>query len=215
MKTFVKFTGITEAGQLAAIPDGGAAGFVVEAPTSPHRLDLGAATRLAEQVPRDVEVWAVTVNPTADLVHRLFDEMGVDRIHVYGAVPEGLEFLETHHIVPTLPVHRAGAEAPLPRVPTAEDHPIFHLDAPGDALSSRSDETPDWGNCSSLVESHPGRKVVLAGGLTAQNVREALFAVRPWGVDVSRSVEGADGRLDPTRMAAFAEAVGAAEASLG
>ena len=54
-----------------------------------------AATHVVEKVPgAEVEVWATVVDPSADLVHRLFDEVGVDRVQVYGAVPAELEFLD-------------------------------------------------------------------------------------------------------------------------
>ena len=211
----MKFSGVTDERVLDAVPEGGAAGFVVEVPASPHNLSIEAATHLAEQVPRGVEVWAVTADPPSDLIHRLFDEMGVDRIQVYGAVPEGLEFLETHHIVPSLPIHLVGSPAPLPRVPRPEEHPILHLDAPGDPLARGSPDVPDWEACRGLVDAHPGRKLVLAGGLSVANVAQALEAVRPWGLDVSKGIEGPSGALDPEAMKAFAAAVLSAEATLG
>ena len=215
MKTFVKFTGITDERLLPALPDGGAAGIVVDVPASRHSLSIDAATRLAEKVPPGVEVWAVTASPPAELVHRLFDEMGVDRIHIYGSVPEGLEFLETHHIVPSLPIRPRGSDAALPMVPRPEEHPILHLDSVGDPLPLGSPDAPDWEACRTLVDAHPGRKLVLGGGLQAENVEEALQAVRPWGIDVSRGVWGSDGLLDPERMRAFVAAVVKAEPSLG
>jgi phosphoribosylanthranilate isomerase len=214
MRTFVKFSGITDERLLEAVPDGGAAGFVVHVPSSPRNLSLEAATRLAEKVPSGVEVWAVTARPTAELVHRLFDEMGVDRIQVYGAVPEGLEFLETHHIVLSLPIGPAGSGAPVPRIPAPEEHPILHLDAAGDPLASGSPDVVDWETCRALVDAHPGRKIVLAGGLTAENVGQALEAVHPWGIDVSKGIEDPSGHLDPERMETFVAAVRRAETSL-
>jgi phosphoribosylanthranilate isomerase len=215
VRTFVKFTGITDEHLLTAVPDGGAAGFVVDVPTSPHNLSIEAATALVEKVAPGVEVWAVTASPPAGLVHRLFDEMGVDRIQIYGTVPSGLEFLETHHIVPSLPIRPAGSDAALPRVPTPEEHPILHLDSVGDPLPRGSPDIPDWEACRGLVDAHPGRKLVLAGGLTVENVEEALLAVRPWGLDVSKGVQGPDGNLDPKMMQAFLAAVAQAERSLG
>jgi phosphoribosylanthranilate isomerase len=51
-----------------------------------------------------------------------------------------------------------------------------------------------------LAESYP---VLLAGGLTPENVAEAIQQVHPWGVDVASGVEESPGRKDPTRLAAF------------
>jgi len=207
MKTFVKFCGLTDAATVALVPNGGAAGFVVDVPGSPRSLAPEAAARLIDSVPSEAEAWAVVVDPTAELVHRLFDEVGVDRIQVYGPVPEGLEFLEVHHIVPSIAIPPAGVEGELPPVPPAESFPRVHLDAAGQPLPGGSGTRPDWTRCADIVDRNPGRKFVLAGGLSADNVAEALAAVRPWGVDVSSGIEKAPGVKDPERMRAFVAAV--------
>lgn len=213
MKTFVKFGGLTHAEPLAEIPEGGAAGFVVETPRSPRSVPVERAAELVGALPNGVEAWAVTADPSAELVHRLFDEAGVDRIQVYGAVPPDLEFLEIHHLVPSLPVRRPGSEDPDPKVPPAEDYARLHLDAVGDPLATGSSDRPDWEVCRRLVETNPGRKLTLAGGLTAENVAEALEAVGAWGVDVTTAVESAPGKTDLPRLRAFLKAVEAFEAA--
>lgn len=214
MKTFVKFSGLIDAATVELVPAGGAAGFVVEAPDSPCNLSVEAAARLAELLPSEAEVWAVSRDPSPDLIHRLFDEVGVDRIQVFGRVPAGLEFLETHHIVPNVPIPSEPGAAGLPKVPPPEEHPILHLDAPGDPLPLGSPQRANWEVCRLLVDAHPGRKMVLSGGLDAGNIGEALLTVRPWGVDVSAGVEGSPGQKDPTKIAAFVAAVLASESSL-
>jgi phosphoribosylanthranilate isomerase len=66
----------------------------------------------------------------------------------------------------------------------------------------------DW----SLAEGAPtNRRVILAGGLNAQNVGDAITRVQPWGVDVSSGVEDAPGRKDPVRLRAFIAAARDAE----
>jgi phosphoribosylanthranilate isomerase len=207
MRTFVKFCGLTQADTVAEVPAGGAAGFVVDVPQSPRNLTVDRAGELVALVPSEAEAWGVVVNPSAELLHQLFDEVGVDRIQVYGDVPPGLDFLELHHLVPSVPVAPSGAGAPDPTVPPAETYPRIHMDAAGGPVPGGSGIRPDWEVCARLVDANPGRKFILAGGLTAENVSDALAAVRPWGVDVSSGIERAPGEKDITKMRAFVAAV--------
>ncbi|MCI4340359.1 MAG: hypothetical protein L3J73_03725 [Thermoplasmata archaeon] len=213
MKTFVKLTGLTDAATVALVPDGGAAGFVVGLPASPRNVAPEAIPPLMEHLSKEAEAWAVVQDPAPELVHRLFDEIGVDRIQVYGTIPTDLEFLEIHHSVPSLPIGRPGDGAPDPVVPPAEDYARLHLDVVGHPLTDGSPERPDWETCRRLVDAHPGRKLLLAGGLTPENVLEALQTVRPWGVDVSAGVESVPGTVDPARVRAFLAAVAQYDAS--
>jgi phosphoribosylanthranilate isomerase len=211
VKTFVKFCGLRDEATVREVPAGGAAGFVIDVPTSPRNLTPEAATSLIEHVPTEAEAWAVVVDPSADLLHRLFEDVGVDRIQVYGTIPAGLEFLEVHHLVPSIAVGAPGSGTPEPTVPPAEDYARIHLDAAGQPVPGGSGTRPDWEVCARIVDAHPGRKFVLAGGLTAENVADALATVRPWGVDVSSGIESAPGVKDPEKMRAFVAAVAAFE----
>jgi phosphoribosylanthranilate isomerase len=206
MRTFVKFCGLKNLEAVKEVPSGGAAGFVIEVPASPRNLSLAEAGRLMEAVPPEAEAWAVVVQPSAELIHRLFDELGVDRVQVYGPVPPDLEFLEIHHLVPSVPVP-PGPGAPEPTVPPAEDYPRIHLDAAGQPLPGGSGTRPDWETCARIIDRHPGRKFVLAGGLAPDNVADALATVRPWGVDVSSGIESSPGVKDLAKMRAFVAAV--------
>ena len=207
MKTFVKFCGLARPEEVREAPAGGAAGFVVEVPESPRNISLERASELIDALPVDAEAWAVVVRPTAELVHRLFDDVGIDRVQVYGEVPSGLEFLEVHHVVPSVPVPAESAGGPDPTIPPAEDYSRVHLDAAGQPVPGGSGVRPSWEVCARLVDSQPGRKMILAGGLTAENVAEGLATVRPWGVDVSSGIERAPGVKDPEKMRAFLKAV--------
>jgi phosphoribosylanthranilate isomerase len=77
-----------------------------------------------------------------------------------------------------------------------------------DSESPGSGQVFDW----SLAEGAPsGLRVLLAGGLTPDNVAEAIERVRPWGVDVATGVESAPGIKDPTLVRRFVSAARAAE----
>jgi len=207
MKTFVKFCGLSRPEEVAEVPAGGAAGFVLEVPASPRNIQIPRAAELIENLPSEAEAWAVVVDPSAELIHRLFDEVGVDRVQVYGKVPDGLEFLEVHHVVPSVPVPAEPGAGPDPTIPPAEDYSRVHLDAAGQSTPGGSGVRPSWEVCARIVDANPGRKMVLAGGLTPENVADALATVRPWGVDVSSGIERAPGAKDIEKMRAFVRAV--------
>lgn len=75
---------------------------------------------------------------------------------------------------------------------------------PATGASGATGKTHDWSISASLVRHSP-RPVILAGGLNADNVAQAIRAVRPAGVDVHTGVEGADGRKDPAMLRRFVE----------
>jgi phosphoribosylanthranilate isomerase len=211
MRTFVKFCGLRLPSEVSEVPAGGAAGFVIDVPASPRTVAANEAARLIERLPSEAEAWAVVVAPSVELVRRLFDEVGVDRIQVYGAVPDGLEYLERHHLVPSIPIAPTGTAGEVPRVPPPEEYPRVHLDAAGQPLPGGSGVRPDWEVCAKLVDADPGRKFILSGGLTPESVRDALASVRPWGVDVSSGIERTAGVKDVAKMRAFVAAVEAFE----
>ena len=71
-------------------------------------------------------------------------------------------------------------------------------------LYGGSGVTADWDGAAELAKKYP---LLLAGGLTPENVAEAVMRVKPWGVDVASGVESAPGEKDPSKMKAFVRAV--------
>lgn len=209
MHTFVKLSGVRTPELMALVPEGGAAGLYVD-PGSPRSVDLEMIPALLDHLPKETEAWAIVSDPSTELVHALF-ETGVDRLQVYGTVPSGLEFLEIHSIVPSLPIPRAGVGGEEPKVPPAEDYSRLHLDSGGPPALAGSVERCDWEMCARLVDTNPGRKLTLAGGLDPSNIGEAIATVHPWGVDLTSWAERAPGEIDPAKVKAFLEAVVAAE----
>ena len=207
MRTFVKFCGISEDRSLELAPKSGAIGMVIGVEGSPRNLSIERASELAGSVPGHTEVWAVTVDPSSEHIHRIFSEVGVDWIQVHGTLPSGLDPVERHRLVPSFPVATGGAEAVSPVLPPEEEFRRVHLDSAGGPLPGGTGVVPSWPACARFVDASPGIKVLLGGGLTPENVEGALEAVRPWGVDVSSGIESAPGRKDEEKMRRFLAAV--------
>ena len=84
------------------------------------------------------------------------------------------------------------------------ESPAFLVDASVKGVYGGSGVTADWDGAADLAKKYP---LLLAGGLTPENVAEAVRKVKPWGVDVASGVESAPGVKDPRKMKAFVHAV--------
>lgn len=89
--------------------------------------------------------------------------------------------------------------------------PHMLLDAWSPSAYGGTGETADWTMLRDFVSEFPEKKFVLAGGLTPQNVAEAIRAVRPAAVDVAGGVESSPGRKDPAKVQDFMQAARGAE----
>lgn len=84
------------------------------------------------------------------------------------------------------------------------DSPAILVDASVKGVYGGSGITADWDGAAELAKKYP---LLLAGGLTSENVAEAVSRVKPWGVDVASGVESAPGEKDAGKMCAFVKAV--------
>jgi phosphoribosylanthranilate isomerase len=89
----------------------------------------------------------------------------------------------------------------------AVDYLMIEAGAKGLPFAGAAGETHDWAECRTVVE-RSRVPVILAGGLTAENVGEAIRVVRPWAVDsfTHTDVPGKRGRKDPARVRSFVAA---------
>jgi phosphoribosylanthranilate isomerase len=84
------------------------------------------------------------------------------------------------------------------------DAPAFLVDASVKGIYGGSGVTADWNGAAELAKKYP---LLLAGGLTPENVAEAVSRVKPWGVDVASGVESAPGEKDAKKMVEFVKKV--------
>lgn len=198
MRIFVKICGLTTPETVRAAVEAGAdaLGFVL-AP-SPRQLTPEQAGALAAEVPPGILRVAVMLQPTAaewEAVTAVFrpdwlqaEAAAVNRLRL----PAGTSALPVYRDVPGLD------SAALAR----EDRALF------EAAVSGAGQAPDWQHARALASK---TELMLAGGLTPENVGSVIGTVRPWGVDVSSGVEARRGVKDPARIAAFVAAVRRAE----
>jgi phosphoribosylanthranilate isomerase len=200
----IKICGIVHPDDAAAAVDAGADLIGLNFVTgSPRRLGLDVAEQIAARVAGQVERVAVFQNAGWDEIERVTRRVELERIQLHGEESEqDVELLDYPVIKAVRGADREAAET-YPGTLLLLDHPT-HGGGRGQSWN--------WSEASELIAS--GVDIILAGGLTPENVGQALAELGdllPWGVDVATGVEGEGHRKDPARMRAFVAAVRAAE----
>ncbi|NUV61450.1 phosphoribosylanthranilate isomerase [Streptomyces sp. CAI-85] len=193
---FVKICGLkTERDVDTAVEAGAdAVGFVFSA--SPRRIDPATAARLCRRVPEHVlTVGVFRDEPLAD-VRSVAAEAGIGAVQLHGS--EGREYYDDLGAGGWTLIRAAAFGDSVPRCgEMGEDLLLLDAPVPGSGVAW------DW---SGGPAPAPGEKWLLAGGLTPENVRAAVDAARPWGVDVSSGVEATRGVKDPALIRTFVAA---------
>jgi phosphoribosylanthranilate isomerase len=189
---FLKICGLTtEDDAVHAAASGATALGVIFAPASPRCISADRARAIVSAVPSDVPVIGVFVNASIEEIVATVAHTGVRRVQLHGDEPES---------------YGAALKMPLLRAAGVDVEPgswpgaLLLLDAVSGGQRGGTGKTVDWTRAAEIARR---RQVVLAGGLTADNVADAIAAVAPFGVDVSSGVEDAPGRKNPEKVAQF------------
>jgi phosphoribosylanthranilate isomerase len=184
---WIKICGLTSAdGVIAAVEANvDAIGFVF-AP-SPRQVTPGQAAQLAALSPKHILRIAVAQHPLQMKVDEICRVLKPD---FFQTDVEDLRELKIPAGIKVLPVVRFGRKTPNP----LPGRIVF------EGPTSGIGELADWGRAAELARQ---TEVILAGGLSAQNVEKAIEVVRPFGVDVSSGVEDHPGVKDPAKIAEF------------
>ena len=203
--TRVKICGIRTPAAARAAAEAGAdaVGFVFY-PPSPRSVDPARAVELARLLPPFVLRVGVFVNAPVSVVRRIADGVGLDLVQLHGDEPPELCARMPRRVIKAVRVE--GPEA-LQRARTYTDCALL-LDAHVPDRYGGTGRSFDW----SLVRGMD-RPVILSGGLTPENVAQAIRHARPYAVDVSSGVD-TDGEKDPRKIAAFVRAVRQADMEL-
>jgi phosphoribosylanthranilate isomerase len=195
---FVKICGITRASDAVhAVRHGAdALGFVFWR-DSPRYIEPSRAAEIIAGVPDGVMRVGVFVNEPIDAIRAVATETGISAVQLHGDEP---------------PEYAAALDRPVLRAinlenadETCQAWPVnttFLMDAVDRVRRGGTGQLVDWDRAAILAQT---QRIVLAGGLTSNNVADAIVQVGPFGVDVSSGVEDAPGLKNPELVARFLE----------
>jgi phosphoribosylanthranilate isomerase len=156
---------------------------------SPRFIEPAEAASIARNIPSNVTKVGIFVGQDAATIDWMTRETGLDVAQVYGdARPAATRFWRVCHAGEFHQELADGAEAVL-------------LDTPGGPMPGGTGTTFDWSRARGLAA-----RVIIAGGLDATNVRAAIVAARPWGVDACSRLESSPGRKDAEKVRRFIRA---------
>ena len=205
--TRVKFCGITnlEDAELCVEHGAWALGMIFVG-TSPRRCKLSDALGIAAVMKRRVELVGVFRNATLDHVARTVEQLGLTMVQLHGE--EGPSFageVQRRTGAKVIKAVRVQSKSDIASIGTFPTD--FHL------LDGAGGQTFEWSLARARRSSVP---LIAAGGLTPENVGDAIEALEPFAVDVASGIEGEDPRhKDPEKVAEFAFAVRQADERAG
>jgi phosphoribosylanthranilate isomerase len=208
----IKVCGITSVDDGVAVAQAGADAIGLNFyRRSPRYVEPETALEIVESLPAAIVKVGLFVDRPAEDICRLYDELRLNLVQLHGDQPP--EFVAQLGGRPTMRAFRVGAEglgpvneylarcqalgAPLK---------LVMLDAMVAGQYGGTGQTADWTTAHQYTEIAGAPPLVLAGGLTPENVGEAIRAVRPSAVDVASGVEWRPGRKDPAAIGRFVEA---------
>jgi phosphoribosylanthranilate isomerase len=212
--TWVKICGMTNLEDALVAVDAGAdaVGFVFYE-KSPRCVTVETAREIVEKLPSSLDKVGVFVNEPVEKVTTIADEAGLTAVQLHGdeyKSPErysmqGKMFFSLPATEILRDLRGCGGFYGFPSLPNSAG---VLLDSGSPEQRGGTGKTFAWGEALHLVLALKKRfSVVIAGGLTPQNVGWAAEYLKPWGVDVVSGVEARPGKKDPEKVRAFVRAV--------
>ncbi len=205
MSIKIKICGITnqEDADLAIHEGADALGFVFYR-KSPRFVEPSVAKHIIKNIPPFVLPVGVFVNHDCATVKEVFDDCGLALAQLHG--DESTGFIESlgRPVLRALRLKDRSHFLALAEFKGRMGVRGFVVDAFSEGEFGGTGKIADWSLAGEVAQSAP---ILLAGGLTPENVRDAIKQVHPYGVDVSSGVERSPGRKDPAKIRAFIQAV--------
>jgi phosphoribosylanthranilate isomerase len=191
----IKVCGVTsEDDALAAVEAGASAIGLNFYPRSSRCVNLNQASKISEALPKSVLRLGVFVNPALEELFRIAGETRLNVVQIHGVLPPDLSGLRVWRAIPV------DTSFSTVNVEESAAFEAFLLDSPVETYGG-SGRTFDWVRVRNVTA-----RFVLAGGLDASNVEEAISVAKPWGVDACSRLESAPGRKDRKKMCDFVRA---------
>jgi phosphoribosylanthranilate isomerase len=202
MRTRTKICGITRAEDaLAAVAAGTDAIGLVFYANSPRHVSIARATEIVSSLPPFVAKVGLFVNAEPASVREAIEKVRLDLLQFHGDEPP--EYCEAFNF-PYIKALRVRPELNLIQYATDfASAKALLLDAYLEGVAGGTGQVFDWG----LIPPDLPKLIILAGGLNAGNIAEAIRKVRPYAVDVSGGVEREKGIKDAGKIAAFMRGV--------
>ena len=202
MRTRVKICGITRIEDaLAAVNAGADAIGLVFYAASPRCVTIEQAQKIVAVIPPFVSVVGLFVNASKAEIERVLSKVRLDILQFHGDESQN----DCEQIkLPYYKAIRVKADTNLLQCAVEfNSAKALLLDAHSESAFGGTGQTFDW----NLIPKSLTKPVILAGGLTAENVGSAIKRVQPYAVDVSGGVEKSKGVKDAAKIAAFMQAV--------
>lgn len=201
----IKICGITNAADAHKAAEFGAdaLGFVFY-PQSPRAIEPDAAKRIIGALPPFMLSVGVFVNQPEDTVRRIVDTCGLALAQIHG--DESAAYCESlgRPVLRAIRLKDRKSFLALAEYKGRMGVRGFVVDAFSQEAYGGTGQTVDWSLAAEAAKAAP---ILLAGGLTPENVQEAITQVNPYGVDVSSGVEASPGKKDHQKLHDFIQAV--------
>jgi phosphoribosylanthranilate isomerase len=208
--TWVKICGTTNLEDALVAVEAGAdaVGFVFYE-NSPRKITVKAAREIVEKLPESVEKVGVFVAESPDGVDAIGRQVGLTAVQVYSpATQEWLDWQRETGRKLVIAIQGTGLAESVFRGDGMKALHAILLDSGSGARPGGTGERFDWESVKGMVRGlGKSVPVIVAGGLTPENVGEAIGILKPWGVDVASGVEARPGKKDLVKVRAFVKAV--------
>ena len=211
--TRIKHCGITSVQDAELAADAGAWALgMIFWPGSPRACDPATAVEISRRLRRRAEIVGVFVNQPLDEIATYAEEMPLSIVQLHG--DEGPSFcteVARRTGAKVIKAASVGSRSDLQALQAFRNADFHMVDARVEGMRGGTGQVVDWDLVATRFSPVP---LILSGGLTPENVGDAIDRVRPWAVDVASGTESAPGVKDPAKLQELCAAVQAVDAEV-